>query len=107
MQDTEKKYRINEFLNRLSVTDNRKAINFLPRQLGISVATFNNYRNIDVDSAQDIPHIIVVKLEKFFSLSPRALENTAYFFRIQSEMRPLSEIDDKDTLASKYHLEKI
>ncbi len=47
----EKKYRINELLNLLSVDRNAKAIRFLPVMLDISQATFNNYRNIGIDDA--------------------------------------------------------
>lgn len=75
MEQTEKKYRINELLARLNVKDHRKALRVLPAELGISVATFNNYRYIKVDDAQDIPHTMVLKMEQFFGVPAGSLKN--------------------------------
>jgi hypothetical protein len=69
------KYRINELLNKLSVSDYRKAIKIIPRQLNVSDKTFSNYRNIKIDDVQDIPHEKVVLLEKLFAIKPGELEN--------------------------------
>lgn len=95
------KYCINKKLNELSVTDYKKTLKFLPVQLGISTSSFNKYRSIKVGAAQDIPHTIVAKLEQFFGIKPGELQN------FTTEMRPLSEIDDKESIAGKYQLEKI
>jgi 3'-phosphoadenosine 5'-phosphosulfate sulfotransferase len=70
-----KKYRINELLESLSVKKSRMALRVLPGKLGISIATFNNYRAIEIDSNKDIPHTIVAKLEHFFILKPGELQN--------------------------------
>lgn len=98
-----KKYRINEILENLSTKENRKALGILPMQLGISPATFNNYRNIGIDDDQDIPHAIVVMLEQFFGLEANQLQN------FKTDIRPLSKIDTHQMeldLLSKFKLAK-
>ncbi|MGZ3999586.1 MAG: hypothetical protein ACXVIY_03110 [Mucilaginibacter sp.] len=98
-----KKYRINEILENLSTKENRKALGILPMQLGISPATFNNYRNIGIDDDQDIPHAIVCMLEQFFSLPAGGLQN------FKTDIRPLCDVDTKQLeldLVKKFALTK-
>jgi hypothetical protein len=97
------KYRINELLNQLPFNRYKATLNFLPDQLGISAPTFNNYRGIELGDKQDIPHAVVDKLEKFFSLAPGGLQNYT------SEIKPLKEMEnvpEKGVLATKYGLTK-
>lgn len=70
-----KKYRINELLDNFSVKKNKQAIQMLPGILGVSPATFNNYRAIVLEDPRDIPHEKVVMLEQFFGLRPGELAN--------------------------------
>lgn len=69
------KYRINELLEGLPVRDHGKALKCIPKELNVSTATFNNYRNILIDEPQDIPHEKVVILERIFCLNRGDLEN--------------------------------
>ncbi|HKG05412.1 MAG TPA: hypothetical protein VKB19_03085 [Pedobacter sp.] len=63
-----RKYKINECLLKLSINEHREAVRWIPKEIGISLNTFHNYRNILVNDPQDIPHEKVVKFEKFFGL---------------------------------------
>jgi len=85
-----KKYRINEELERLPLKKNKQAIRILPGELGVSVATFNNYRAISLDDTQDIPHTAVVKMERFFDLPAGGLQN----FHV--DVKPISKRPDDD-----------
>jgi len=98
----EKKYRINELLDTLSVKDNRRALSILPGELGISIATFNNYRAINKSDPQDIPHTIVAKLEQFFSLAPGELQNFTL------DIKPISDktAHHREHLTEKFNLTK-
>lgn len=101
MQQKHYKYRINELLLKLSVEDNKKALKILPGELEVSEATFNNYRKILLEDTQDIPHNVVDKLEKFFSINPGELQNYT------SDIRPIAEITEPvETLAAKHGLSK-
>jgi hypothetical protein len=88
MPDAAFKYRINELLYKLPVTDYRKAIRIIPKQLNISQKTFANYRNIKLNTKQDIPHEKVVLLEIIFALQPGQLQN--YTLTI----KPINELID-------------
>lgn len=63
-----RKYKINDFLLRLPVSQYREAIKILPKVLGISLNTFHNYRNILANDKQDIPYEKVVMIEKLFEM---------------------------------------
>ncbi|MBD1364410.1 hypothetical protein IDJ77_11375 [Mucilaginibacter sp. ZT4R22] len=98
-----KKYRINEMLDRLPIKKNKQALKILPNELGVSTATFNNYRAITVEDVQDIPHMAVVKLEQFFSLEPGQLQN------ITPDVRPIADRPDDDNqgdIAAEFNLSK-
>lgn len=101
MEQPERKYRINQLLNSLPHTDNRKALRVLPSVLGISFKTFSNYRSITIDDSQDIPHTVVVKLEQFFGIKPGELQN------FTTDVRPISEMqEDTGDLSDKFGLAK-
>ena len=64
------KYKIKTCLNQLTYPEYLIAVKALPGLIGKSQNTFLNYLNMDVNSEKDIPHTIVVKLERFFKLNP-------------------------------------
>lgn len=78
MPDIKYKYRINELMHQLPVTEYRKAMRLIPDQLGISVRTFTNYRNIRLNDKRDIPHEKVYLLEKLFDLPMGTLQNFSW-----------------------------
>lgn len=70
-----RKYKINECLLRLPINEHREAVRWIPKQIGISLNTFHNYRNILMNDRQDIPYEKVIRFEKFFSLNSGELFN--------------------------------
>jgi len=95
------KYRINEHLRKMSVDDFQKSLKLIPAILGISHASFNNYRKIELGDKKDIPHEVVDKLEKLFCLQPGQLQN------FTTEVRPIGEMtEDKEDVSAKYGLDK-
>lgn len=75
----------------MPIKDFRKALKVIPIELGISAASFNNYRAIQLDDKQDIPHAIVDKLEKLFSLKPGDLQNYV------TETQPIANYSDNES----------
>lgn len=75
MNRTPKKYKITAYLLSLPVSDYRRAIHLIPQILGISLNTFHNYRNIGLYAKQDIPYVIVIRLELLFDMEPGFLFN--------------------------------
>lgn len=75
MHNKTRKYKINDFLLRLPVPQYREAVKIIPRVLGVSLNTFHNYRNIQLDDQQDIPHEKVILFEKLFELEVGSLIN--------------------------------
>jgi hypothetical protein len=71
----EYKYLINEMVEKLPYNHYQKALKAIPKALGISTVTFNNYKNILKSDSQDIPHEKVIMLENLFSLPKGGLEN--------------------------------
>lgn len=70
-----KKYKIIECLEKLTVKEYRIVMKALPGIVGKSHNTFWNYANIEINAEQDIPYIVVIKLEQFFGLNPGGLIN--------------------------------
>lgn len=97
MSTITKKYRINDELAKLSVADYKRAITALPLLLEISIPTFNNYRNIALDDAQDIPHTLVCCLEQFFSLPPNGLQNFKTNIRTLTDLQNFAPADTEPT----------
>lgn len=75
MSEELKKYKINDYLNQLTVKEYRKAMQTIPKILGVSLNTFHNYRNILWNEAQDIPYEKVLILEKLFEVKNGKLFN--------------------------------
>jgi hypothetical protein len=98
----ERKYRIHEMLQTLSIKQYRAAKEYLPVELGISAQTFNNYLTMGVAAPQDIPYTIVAKLEIFFGLQPGQLKN------FDIDFRPATSRDapEAESITTKHHLVK-
>lgn len=75
MSEIKFKYRIDELMNMLSVSQYRQVMKIIPQQLNVSSKTFFNYRNIKLTDQQDIPYEKVAILEKLFSLKAGELQN--------------------------------
>ncbi|WP_182958723.1 hypothetical protein [Pedobacter gandavensis] len=73
MTEAPRKYKINDYLYQLNVKDYRRAIQTLPKILGISLNTFHNYRNILGNEIQDVPYEKVVMMEQLFGMDPGSL----------------------------------
>ena len=69
------KYKIDEYLNGLTIKEYRKTVHLIPQILGVSLNTFQNYRNILIGDVQDIPYEKVVILERLFDYPPGTLTN--------------------------------
>ncbi|WP_316840039.1 hypothetical protein [Pedobacter gandavensis] len=70
-----KKYKIDQYLYSLNVTDYKKASKLIPEILGIAYNTFHNYRRIEVGESKDIPYEKVIRLEKLFGFELGELTN--------------------------------
>ncbi|MDR6783531.1 hypothetical protein ABIE26_003151 [Pedobacter africanus] len=75
MSDKARKYKINDFLLKLPVSQYRDAVKIIPKVLGVSLNTFHNYRNILSGDKQDIPYEKVALFEKLFGLRSGGLIN--------------------------------
>ena len=71
----QRKYKIDEEMNKLNLTTYKKALKIIPGMLGIAFNTFHNYRRMRIDAEADIPYHMVRKLELFFGLKPGGLAN--------------------------------
>lgn len=74
-QDIEK-YKINVFLEHLTIREYKFAMKVIPKVLNVSMNTFHNYRRIKMGSNQDIPYEKVKLLEILFGIPSGSLENT-------------------------------
>ena len=96
MSEIKFKYKIDDLLKNFSITHYRLAMRLIPQQLGVSVKTFANYRNIKLNDSQDIPHEKVAILEKLFDLKPGQLQNFVIL------VKPI--IEPSETLSENTHL---
>lgn len=94
MSNKARKYKINDFLLQLPVSQYREATKVIPKILGVSLNTFNNYRNILIGDQQDIPHEKVILFEKLFEIQVGGLINK------ELRCKPLRELLQRE------HLEK-
>lgn len=76
MSKSIEKYKINQFLDRLTVKEYKFAIKVIPKVLNVSMNTFHNYRRIGLEERQDIPYEKVKLMEILFDVESGALENT-------------------------------
>lgn len=75
MKRTKEKYKINEFLEKLTVKEYRFALKKIPVILNVSTNTFHNYRRILLGEVQDIPYEKVKILEILFNVKPGGMGN--------------------------------
>jgi cell division FtsZ-interacting protein ZapD len=71
----QRKYKIDEEMNKLNLPKYKAALKIIPEELGISFNTFHNYRKINIGDKADIPYELVRKLEKQFKLKEGQLVN--------------------------------
>ncbi|MES2829329.1 MAG: hypothetical protein V4687_14300 [Bacteroidota bacterium] len=71
-----KKYKLEECLNKLTYNEYRFARQVLPKIIGKCHNTLNNYINIALNSKEEIPYTIGIKMERFFGLEAGKLSNT-------------------------------
>ncbi|MBC7566196.1 MAG: hypothetical protein H7223_04450 [Pedobacter sp.] len=64
----QKKYKLEDYLNKLTHHEYRFARNVLPKVIGKCNNTLNNYINILSDSNEEIPYSVGLKLEQFFGI---------------------------------------
>ena len=74
-ESDEKKYKIQEMMEKLTVIEHAKLIKLIPKIIGKCINTFNDYSNILLGDKKEIPHNVVVKLEILFGLPPYGLSN--------------------------------
>jgi hypothetical protein len=75
MSENIEKYKINAFLDNLTVKEYKFAMKTIPKVLDVSMNTFHNYRRIKLGDPQDIPYEKVKQLEILFGIESGTLEN--------------------------------
>ncbi len=73
--EKQRKYKIDEEMQKLNLPAYKAAIRIIPRELNIAANTFHNYRKLTIDDTKDIPHDNVRKMEKIFGLKEGGLVN--------------------------------
>ena len=76
MSENIEKYKINQFLDQLTVKEYKFALKMIPKILNVSMNTFHNYRRIGLEEPQDIPYEKVKLMEILFDVESGALENS-------------------------------
>jgi hypothetical protein len=75
MMKKQKKYKIDEEMNKLNLPNYKTAIRVIPKLLNIAFNTFHNYRKLTLEAKADIPYGIVRKLELLFGMKSGELAN--------------------------------
>jgi len=75
MSENIEKYKINAFLDRLTIKEYKFAMKTIPVVLDVSMNTFHNYRKIKLGDRQDIPYEKVKQLEILFGIQSDTLIN--------------------------------
>ena len=75
MKEIPKKYRINTYLDTLTIKEHKEAMKLIPELLQISINTFHNYRRIKINDVQDIPYEKVRMMEILFEMEEGTLIN--------------------------------
>ena len=75
MKQAPKKYRINTYLDTLTIKEHKEAMKLIPELLQISINTFHNYRRIKIGDLQDIPYEKVRMMEILFEMQEGTLIN--------------------------------
>lgn len=69
------KYKINAFLDSMTIREYKFAMKVIPQILDVSMNTFHNYRRIKLGDRQDIPYEKVKQLEILFGIESGMLTN--------------------------------
>ncbi|MEJ2882410.1 hypothetical protein [Pedobacter sp. GR22-6] len=72
-KETLKKYKIEDCLNDMTKREYDAIIKKIPKFIGKSGNTFNNYKNIRINSREEIPYKTGILLESLFQLPPGGL----------------------------------
>lgn len=86
MTENIEKYKINEFMDKLTVKEYKFALKMIPVILNVSMNTFHNYRRIRIGEVQDIPYEKVKLLEILFDIESGGLENQKITGKSLSEL---------------------
>nr|WP_084407082.1 hypothetical protein [Pedobacter panaciterrae] len=70
-----KKFKILELMNNLTHSAYKAMRRELPKIIGKCVNTLDNYSYIPLDSKEDIPYHVALKIEKYFCIQPGSLSN--------------------------------
>jgi len=71
----EKKFKIQELMNKLTHSGYKSMRRELPKLIGKCVNTLDNYCNIPIDSKEDIPYHAALAIEKYFCIEAGSLSN--------------------------------
>lgn len=82
----QKKYRIDDEMQKLNLLEYKAAIRIIPRELGIAFNTFHNYRKLTIKDTKDIPYESVRKMELIFGLNEGDLINNPIVCKSLREM---------------------
>lgn len=74
-KDGEKKFRIQELMNKLTHSSYKSMRRELPKLIGKCINTLDNYSNIPIDSKEDIPYHAALTIEKYFCIEAGSLSN--------------------------------
>jgi hypothetical protein len=85
MPQDQRKYKINEYLESLTVKEYKVGIKLIPKLLNVSANTIYNWRDIRLSDREDIPAQKANMLEQLFGMQRGELAN------YQVEMKNLKE----------------
>lgn len=89
-----RKYKINEYLESLTVKEYKVGIKLIPKLLSVSANTIYNWRDIRMDDREDIPAQKANMLEQLFGMQKGELAN------YQVEMKNLKDYIIEERLQS-------
>jgi hypothetical protein len=75
MPQDERKYKINEYLESLTVKEYKVGIKLIPKLLNVSANTIYNWRDIRLSDREDIPAQKANMLEQLFGMQRGELAN--------------------------------
>ncbi|WP_449438491.1 hypothetical protein [Pedobacter steynii] len=70
-----KKFKLLELMNNLTHSAYKAMRRDLPKLIGKCINTLDNYSYISIDSNEDIPYHVALKIEKYFGIQPGSLSN--------------------------------
>jgi hypothetical protein len=90
MPQDQRKYKINEYLESLTVKEYKVGIKLIPKLLNVSANTIYNWRDIRLSDREDIPAQKANMLEQLFGMQRGELAN------YQVDMKNLKEYIKED-----------